>query len=109
MQRSAEKPDLKYIIVDGQGINQIDATGEDMLASLTQRLAKTGVQVIFANFKRQVLRVLRDSGFFDEMGQERFFAHTELALDAIWEELGEKHDVAECPLTIACVVEGETE
>ena len=108
MQRSAEKPDLKYIIVDGQGINQIDATGEDMLASLTQRLAKTGIQVIFANFKRQVLRVLRDSGFYDEMGEDRFFAHTELALDAIWEELGELHDVAECPLTIACVVEGES-
>lgn len=109
MQRSAEKPELKYIVVDGQGINQIDATGEDILASLTQRLGKTGVTVIFANFKRQVLRVLRDSGFFDEMGKERFFAHTELALDAIWEELGELHDVAECPLTIACVVEGETE
>lgn len=109
MQRSAEKPDLRYIIVDGQGINQIDATGEDMLASLTQRLAKTGVQMVFANFKRQVMRVLRDSGFFDEMGKERFFAHAELALDAIWEELGEEHDVAECPLTIACVVEGETE
>ena len=108
LQRSAEKPELKYIIVDGQGINEIDATGEDILASLTQRLAKTGIQVIFANFKRQVLNVLRDSGFFDEMGQERFFAHTELALDAIWEELGEQHDVAECPLTIACVVEGES-
>ena len=109
MQRSAEKPDLKYIVVDGQGINQIDATGEEMLASLTRRLDQTEITVIFANFKRQVLRVLRDSGFFETMGKERFFAHTELALDAIWEELGELHDVAECPLTIACVVEGEAE
>ncbi|WP_197722091.1 SulP family inorganic anion transporter [Sulfuriflexus mobilis] len=107
MRRSAEKPDLRYIVVDGQGINEIDATGEDVLASLTQRLAKTGVQVVFANFKRQVLRVLRDSGFYEDMGKERFFAHTELALDAIWEELGDQHDVAECPLTIACVVEGK--
>jgi SulP family sulfate permease len=107
MQRSAEKPDLRYIIVDGQGINQIDATGEEMLASLVRRLDKTGVKVVFANFKRQVLRVLRDSGFFDDVGKERFFAYAELALDAIWEQLGEEHDVAECPLTIACVVEGE--
>ena len=107
MQRSAGKPDLRYVVVDGQGINEIDATGEEMLASLTRRLDKIGIRVVFANFKRQVLRVLRDSGFFEIMGQERFFGHTELALEAIWEELGEQHDVAECPLTIACVVEGE--
>jgi len=107
MERSAEKPELKYIVVDGQGINQIDATGEEMLASLTRRLAKTDVTMVFANFKRQVLQVLKNSGFFEQMGQERFFPHTELAIDAITEELdkGDSHDVTECPLTIACVVE----
>lgn len=105
MQRSAEKPDLKYIVVDGQGMNQIDATGEEMLALLTRRLDKTGIIVVFANFKRQILKVLRDSGFFEQVGKERFFAHTELALDYIYEQLGDEHDIAECPLTIACVVE----
>lgn len=106
MERSANKPDLEYIIVDGQGINQIDSTGEEMLATLARRLDKTGVKVLFANFKRQILLVLRDSGFFDDMGQERFFAHTELAIDHVMERLDPKeHDVAECPLSLACVVE----
>lgn len=106
MERSAEKPNLKYIVVDGQGVNQIDATGEEMLAALTRRLDKTGIKLIFANFKRQVMLVFHNSGFVKQVGEERFFATADIALDAIWEEMGSEHDIVECPLTIACVVEG---
>jgi len=109
IERSANKPSLKYIVVDGQGVNSIDATGEEMLASLTRRLEKTGVIIVFANFKRQVMLVLHNSGFLEQLGSERFFATADQALDAIWEELGDSHDIVECPLTMACVVEGSTE
>ena len=109
IERSANKPSLKYIVVDGQGVNSIDATGEEMLASLTRRLEKTGVIMIFANFKRQVILVLHNSGFIEQLGGERFFATADQALDAIWEELGDSHDIVECPLTMACVVEGSGE
>ena len=109
IERSANKPSLKYIVVDGQGVNSIDATGEEMLVSLTRRLEKTGVIMIFANFKRQVMLVLHNSGFMEQFGGERFFATADQALDAIWEELGDSHDIVECPLTMACVVEGSGE
>jgi len=106
IERSANKPELKYIVVDGQGINSIDATGEEMLASVTRRLEQTGIIIIFANFKRQVMLVLNNGGFLEKVGAERFFATADQALDAIWQELGDTHDVVECPLTMACVVEG---
>ena len=109
IERSANKPKLKYIVVDGQGVNSIDATGEEMLASLTRRLEKSGVIIIFANFKRQVMLVFHNSGFLEQIGSERFFATADQALDAIWEELGDSHDIVECPLTEACVVEGNTD
>ncbi|MCK4743926.1 MAG: STAS domain-containing protein [Sulfuriflexus sp.] len=109
IERSANKSKLKYIVVDGQGVNSIDATGEEMLVSLTRRLEKTGVIMIFANFKRQVMLVLHNSGFMEQFGGERFFATADQALDAIWEELGDSHDIVECPLTMACVVEGSGE
>jgi len=109
IERSANKSSLKYIVVDGQGVNSIDATGEEMLASLTRRLEKSGVVMVFANFKRQVMLVFHNSGFLEQIGAERFFATADQALDAIWEELGDSHDVVECPLTVACVVEGSTE
>lgn len=109
IERSANKPELKYIVVDGQGINSIDATGEEMLASLTRRLEKTEIIIVFANFKRQVLLVLHNSGFLEKLGSERIFATTDQALDSIWEKLADSHDIVECPLTIACVVEGKAD
>ena len=109
IERSANKPSLKYIVVDGQGVNSIDATGEEMLASLTRRLERSGVVMVFANFKRQVILVLHNSGFLDQIGSERLFATADQALDAIWEELGDSHDIVECPLTMACVVEGTSD
>jgi len=109
IERSANKPSLKYIVVDGQGVNQIDATGEEMLAALTRRLEKSGVIIVFANFKRQTMLVFHNSGFLEQIGAERFFATADQALDAIWEELGDSHDIVECPLTMACVVEGSSE
>jgi len=105
MRRSAEKENLKYIIVDGQGINQIDSTGEEMLTLLTKRLNKAGVIVLYANFKKQIMDVLRHSGFVERVGKEFFFRVPELALDHAWEQLGGEHDDVSCPLNIVCAVE----
>ncbi len=101
MQRSAEKPDLKYIIVDGQGINQIDATGEEMLSGLTGRMEKAGIIMIFTQLKKQVMDVLWQSGMVERLGSDRFFRRVEDALDHAWKKLGDDHEV-DCPLNIVC-------
>ena len=104
MQRSAEKPDLKYIIVDGQGINQIDATGEEMLSGLTGRMEKAGIIMIFTQLKKQVMDVLWQSGMVERLGSDRFFRRVEDALDHVWKQLGDDHEV-DCPLNIVCSLE----
>ncbi|WP_373510445.1 hypothetical protein [Thiocapsa sp.] len=38
----ADNPELEYIIIDGQGINQLDATGEEVLHHLAERLRAQG-------------------------------------------------------------------
>ena len=57
MERVALKPDLKFVIVVGDGINQVDATGEEMLAHLAERLHATGIEVLFTGLKKQVVDV----------------------------------------------------
>ncbi len=91
LERSSQKPDLKYVIVDGEGINAIDASGEEMLASMVERLQGIGVQVIFTQFKRQAYDVLKRSGFIDKVGEENFFRHVDHALRHVWQELGDDH------------------
>lgn len=102
-ERLSQKPDLKFIIVDAVGINEIDATGEEMLAQLTERLEKAGIQVLVTRIKKQVMDILRNSGFLDHVGENRIFRKNEEALDYAWKILGNNHE-ADCPLNIVCPV-----
>jgi len=101
--RVAAKPDLKYVIVVGDGINQIDASGEEMIALLAERLEKVGITLLFTGLKRQVLEVFQRTGLFDKLGEERFFRTDDLALDHVWQQLGNSHD-ADCPLNVVCQI-----
>jgi SulP family sulfate permease len=103
MERVALRPDLKYVIVVGDGINQIDATGEDTLAHLADRLKVAGISLLFTGLKKQTLEVLRRTGFYDRIGAESFFRTEDQALDFVWKKLGNNHEV-DCPLNIVCPV-----
>ncbi len=102
-ERVATKPDLKYVIVLADGINQIDATGEEMLSHLSERLHAAGIEVLFAGLKKQVMDVFQRTGLYQNLGAERFFRTEEQALDHVWKKLGNNHEV-DCPLNIVCSV-----
>ncbi len=85
----AEKPNAKYVLVVGNGINNLDASGEEVIKALYERLRANGVTLVFSGLKKQVLDVMHHTGLFDEIGQERIFAHEDMALAAICEWLGE--------------------
>jgi SulP family sulfate permease len=102
-ERIAAKPDLKYVIVMGEGINQIDATGEEMLSQLAERLDKAGIQLLFTGLKKQVLDVFMRTGLYEKLGSGRFFRTEDQALDHAWKALGNHHEV-DCPLNIVCPV-----
>ena len=67
---------MKFVIVDAEGINQLDATGEEMLVQLTERLDKNGIELLFARVKNQILDVLRHARYVERFGEARFFRRT---------------------------------
>jgi sulfate permease, SulP family len=85
----AEKPNARYVLVVGNGINNLDASGEEVIRSLYERLRDNGVTLVFSGLKKQVLDVMHHTGLFDEISQERIFANEDMALAAICEWLGE--------------------
>jgi SulP family sulfate permease len=82
-------PDAKYVLVVGSGINQLDASGEEVIHHLVERLKSTGITLVFSGLKKQVLDVMRATGLFDAIGQDKLFATEDLAIAAIYEKLGE--------------------
>ena len=100
LEKVALYPDLKFVIIDAEGINQIDATGEEMLVELSRRLSESGIELLFARMKRQFLDTLRRTGAIERLGEEHFFARVQNALDYAWDKLGDDH-AASCPLRVS--------
>ncbi len=109
LEKVAIYPDLKFVIIDAEGINQIDATGEEMLLDLMQRLRESGIEMLFARMKRQILDTLRRTGDIERLGEAHFFARVNNALDFAWKELGDAHNVEHCPLHVTKPLQEEEE
>ncbi|MDH5655165.1 MAG: SulP family inorganic anion transporter, partial [Spirochaetia bacterium] len=99
LDRVANKPGLRYVIVSGSGINNIDATSEEMLHHLSEQLEKLGIEILFCGLKQQVVNVLMRTGLYEQIGEEHFFRTEEQALEYAWEKLGDNHK-QDCPLNI---------
>lgn len=95
----ANKPDAKYLLVVGDGINQLDASGEESLRHLVQQLRASGITVVFSGVKMQVVSILQRTGLYAEIGAQHFFRTEDMALDAIYQWLDpQKFDARYCPL-----------
>jgi len=83
------KPNAHYVLVVCNGINNLDASGEEVIKALFERLRENDITLVFSGLKKQVLDVLHRTGLFDKIGQERIFPNEDMALAAICEWLGE--------------------
>lgn len=88
---------LKYVIVDMAGINQIDASGEEVLSGLLDRCSAAGVEILFARTEG-IEKVLERSGFMDKYGKDRFYDRRTDALRFAWKELGDDEAALKSPL-----------
>ena len=84
----AGKPTAKYLLIVASGINGMDATGEEVVRHLVERLSARGVTVAFCGLKKQVLDVMRRTGLARAVGDDHIFPDEQRALVAIYERLG---------------------
>ncbi len=80
----ANNPEAPYVLIVGDGINDIDASGEEVIHHLVERLNENGIVMIFAGLKKQVLDVMRATGLYELIGEKRFFFTAEMALERIY-------------------------
>jgi SulP family sulfate permease len=79
----AANPKAPYLLVVANGINELDASGEEVMRHLVERLHGNGVTVVFSGLKKQVIDVMRATGLFDCISQQHIFATADMALEAI--------------------------
>lgn len=84
----AKKPAARHLLVVANGINQMDASGEEAVRHLVERLRAGGIQVVFCGVKKQVLDVMRRTGLDALIGADNLYPNEEQALAAIYATLG---------------------
>lgn len=84
----ADHPKAKFILIVGDGINQLDASGEEVMHHLYTRLKDNGIQMVFSGLKKQVLDVMRSTGLFDLITQDHIFPTEDHAITFVYARLG---------------------
>ncbi len=92
LEQVSSHPEVRYIIIDAESINHIDATGEEMLHSLAKALDESGVEFLFARTKLQVLAVFIRTGFIQTLGEDHFHRTRSEALKYAWDRTYCEHE-----------------
>jgi MFS superfamily sulfate permease-like transporter len=92
LEARSKYPHARAILVIGSGINEIDASGEEKVREIAERLCEDGVELIFSGLKHQVKSVLEHCGIVDSLGPDAFYKDKEAALEALLERFGTDPD-----------------
>jgi SulP family sulfate permease len=78
-----DKPNLKFILLAAGSINDLDATGAELLSKLSERLSRNGITLALSAAKKQVLDVIKRTGLEDMIGTGNIYATDRLAIDGL--------------------------
>ena len=79
----SEFPAASALLVVGNGINRIDATGEEKLRALAQDLKAAGVTLMFAGLKKPVREAIERARLDEVIGQQNIFPTRHAALQVL--------------------------
>ena len=100
LERVSNQPNLRFIIIDAVSMNEIDATGQEMLYELARTLVEQNIEFLFARPPIEVMNTFERSGFASEEWADHFFNSRDQALQYAWTELAKQKR--------NCLVEGCT-
>lgn len=93
-------PQLRHILIVGNGINELDASGEETLATLVVRLHERGLKVSFSGLNDGVIDVMRRTGLLARIGEHNLYRNAMRAIESIWEGAHLNSDEDPCPLKV---------
>ena len=101
-ERMIEKKDIKHIIIVCNGINDMDASGEDALSITIDRVRSAGVGISLSGVNESVMSVLKRTYLLEKIGEGNIFSDTERAIFAVHDKVHKGSDKGLCPLSIVC-------
>jgi sulfate permease, SulP family len=93
---------LKHIIIVSNGINDIDASGEETLSLLVDRVRSAGVDISMSGVNESVMEVLKSTFFREKIGEDHLYTTMEKAIHATYAATHSSGFEEICPLISVC-------
>jgi SulP family sulfate permease len=100
--RMMRKKDLKHIVIVSDGISDLDASGEEALSLLVDRVRSAGVDISFSGVNESVMAVFKRTHLLEKIGPDHIYPTRENAIRSIHEQAHRASGEAQCPLTTVC-------
>jgi SulP family sulfate permease len=85
----SDNPEISHILIQCSGINELDASGVEMLSNLATRLGNNGITLNLSGIKTQVRKVMERTGLIDKIGASSIYATDREACDQLYQKLGQ--------------------
>lgn len=79
----ADRPHLKWIVIDCRGVNSIDVTAIVGLEDLVSGYRSQGIKILFSHVKLQIRERLKKASWDEKFGEDLLYSTTRDALRAI--------------------------
>ncbi len=93
---------LKHIIIAANGINDIDASGEEALALIINRLRSAGYGISFSGINESVMAVFKRTHLLENIGISNIYPTMEKAVLAVHPQAHRDEIEGDCPLLTVC-------
>jgi anti-anti-sigma factor len=100
----SKKKNLKHIILVANGINEMDASGEETLSLLVDRIRSSGMDISLSGVNESVMAVLKRTHLFEKIGADHIYPTHEQAINKIYPTTHRDTLEKECPLLAVCKV-----
>jgi anti-anti-sigma factor len=98
----AANKELRHIILVANGINDMDASGEEALSLLVDRVRSAGIDLSLSGVNESVMAVLKRTHLLEKIGEDHIHASMETALCNVHEKAHKDGGEKNCPLTTVC-------
>ena len=103
-ERMENKKDLRHIVIVANGMNDIDASGEEVLSLVVSNVRSAGIDISFSGVNEAVMAVLESTHLIEKIGRDHIYSTMDKAICAVHETAHKKSEESQCPLTNVCYI-----
>ncbi len=96
----ASMPNLRHVLIVGNGMNELDASGEVLLSQLVTRLREAGHDISFSGLNDHVIDVMKRTHLYEKIGEDHFYFSIRQAVETIHKGTCLKKKDKTCPLLV---------